>query len=358
MNGKFRTAPYDRVLPRAIVTAHGTYKSRQGVIVRLSDDQGRVGLGDAAPLPGFSRDTFEDLCQGLTQLASGMSGDSLEYVTKFYESSPNLPSLTFGLGTAIEDLNARALDVPLSHWLNRESAPRVAINGLIGDGSAAVIGQRARELWQEGFRVFKVKVAAGKTATDIERILAVIEATPEVKLRLDANAGWTVDQASEVLKQIPRANIDCVEQPLTIGQIKESRQLCSIHGVRLALDEEATTVETARSIISQRACEVIVLKPMVLGSFRACFLLAQEARERDIEVIYTSSWESDIGIAATLHLAAALGTNPPAMGLSTAGMIAEGIVKSPLKIEGGYLEIPKGPGLGMELVPEFLSRLG
>jgi L-alanine-DL-glutamate epimerase-like enolase superfamily enzyme len=113
----------------------------------------------------------------------------------------------------------------------------------------------------------------------------------------------------------------------------------------------------ADRLLAAEACDVIVIKPMLVGGIMASVALARQATAKRVRVIYTSSWESDIGLAATLHLAAALGPNPPAMGLSTAGMISEGIVTNPLKIENGFLKVPEGPGLGMELAPEILAQL-
>ncbi len=357
MTPTIQTCTYRKTLPRAIVTAHGSYDTREGAIIRLSDGTGQYGLGDAAPLPGFSRDSFAQMCLALDGLAQHAANEELADLVRLCETMYDLPALAFAVGAAIEDLNARRRGLPLCRSLAADAAARIPINGLIGDGDATGAREQVLELWASEYRVFKVKVAAGSPERDIERILAIIHAVPEAKLRLDANAGWKMEQVHEVMKQIPVENLDFLEQPLSIGRIQESRRLCHDHGVRLALDEDVSTFDQAHSIISERACDVVVLKPMVLGSFRASYLLAQAALAQKMEVIYTSVWESDIGIAATLHLAAALGPNPSAMGLSTAGMIADGIVEKPLRIENGFLKVPEGPGLGMELAPELLERL-
>lgn len=357
MNASFRALAYERELPHAIVTAHGSYKRRKGVIIKLSDDSGHLGIGDASPLPGFSRDTFEELGRDLDGIVVGMRAGGFEFFREFFETSSGNPSLIFALGTALDDLSARALGRSVARLHSDNPASRVEVNGLLGDGALRLMAGRARRLWEDGFRSFKVKVGAGEPDHDVKRILAIADAAPEAKLRLDANGAWDTERGRRVLDGIPTEMIEFVEQPLPVGHIKESWQMCCDYGIRLALDEEVSTVEQAQRVIDQRACDVVVLKPMVLGSARACNMLAQVARSKGMDVIYTSSWESDIGIAATLHLAAALGPNSPAMGLSTAGMIAEGIVKNPLKIENGHLKVPEGPGLGLELAPEILERL-
>ena len=357
MKAKFRAVPYTRDLTQPISTAHGTYHTRRGVIIKLSDDSATLGIGEAAPLPGFSRDTFESMCQGIDEFVSGIRIRGFDYVREYIETCEDQPSFVFGLGTALESAQASALALPLSKWLAKQAATSVPVNGLLGDAEPGPISGQAARQWRAGHRTFKVKVAVGSPQRDIERIQAVVDAVPEATLRLDANGGWTIDQARIVLDAISPARIDFIEQPLSTGLVKESWALCRDRGLRLALDEEVSTVEDAMSVIDRRACDVIILKPMVLGSLRASYLIALAAQGRAMEVVYTSSWESDIGIAATLHLAAALGPNPPAMGLSTAGMISEGIVTNPLKIENGYLKVPEGPGLGMELAPEILAQL-
>lgn len=357
MNAKFRAVSYRRDLPKAIVTSHGSYRTRDGVIIRLSDDSGHTGIGDAAPLPGFSRETFEELGRGLTRLVGGLRTGGFDHFQRFYETTDDIPSLIFGLGTALEDLAARAQGVSLCRWLASNAASHVKVNGLLGDGAPTQMAKRAQSLVREGFTTLKVKVAAGSAKRDIERINAIADAAPAAQLRLDANGGWTAELASEVLSNVPIERIEFVEQPLPVGNVKESWRLCGGHGVKLALDEEVSTVEDAKSIIERRACDAIVLKPMILGSFRAPYLLALAAQKEGMSVVYTSSWESDVGIAATLHLAAALGPDAPAMGLSTAGSIAKGIVAQPLRIESGAIRVPHGLGLGVELASEILQKL-
>jgi muconate cycloisomerase len=204
----------------------------------------------------------------------------------------------------------------------------------------------------------KIKVGYDSPADDVLRIRAATEAASHELFRLDANGGWDAQWAEQVLSQIPTEQIDFIEQPFARGRWRMATEFAKKFRVRLALDEEIQTLSDAQRLVAGHASDVIVLKPMVIGHFFGCFQLAQRARAAGMEVIYTSSWESDIGIAATLHLAAALGPNPPAMGLSTAGTIADGIVKTPLRIENGYLRVPEGPGLGIELAPELLRSQG
>jgi o-succinylbenzoate synthase len=354
-----RVIPYRRTLPRPITTAHGQYREREGIVLILRDAAGRIGIGEAAPLAGVSTDTFAECVAALSGLiTAGRSRlDPVHWFSDFSHPIISMPpAARFAVACALGDLKAKSAGLNLCRALSGdETCSRVPINGLLGGTSIEETQTRAAELAAAGYRVFKIKVGYDSPSDDIRRIIAACEAAPDVHLRLDANAGWTAAWAEDVLSRIPRERIDFIEQPFARGQWQVARDLARRFGIRLALDEEIQTIAEVDHLIAQRACDVLVLKPMVLGQLYQCFETARRAQQAGMQVIYTSSWESDIGVAATLHLAAALGPHPPAMGLSTAGMIADGIMRTPLAIDSGYLAVPDGPGLGVEPAEELLA---
>lgn len=374
--------PYHGTLPRAIETSHGCYHERAGLLLVVRDELGNYGVGDAAPFPGLSTDTLEECGKALHRLTVPtrlipMSAQEYFFEKGFCarESAPLLEEMElqfstepgyfrppsaaalFAAATALGELKSKRKNLSLSRAMCENSANSVPVNGLISDLRAEEVSRQALSLESAGFSSLKMKVGIDHPGHDVERICAVCDATPTARLRIDANCGWDVKWAETVLSNVPRSHIEFIEQPFPRGQYAEAGRIAAKYHVRLALDEDVQTLEEAEIHIKRRTCDVLVIKPMIVGRLYQCVLLAHKAQAAGIEVIYTSSWESDIGIAATLHLAAALGPNPPAMGLSTAGMIAEGIVKKPLRIEDGCLKVPDVPGLGMELAPELLERM-
>jgi o-succinylbenzoate synthase len=356
MIARIVSAEYSRSLPKPIVTSHGEYQNRAGIILAIWDDEGRVGLGEAAPLPGFSRESLEDVARSLASIQSAPPR-SVEALMAMAAEHVKVPSLQFALECAALDLEAQARDITLAAVLAHEPLSSVQVNGLIGDGETSEMARRATELWAAEYMTFKVKVAAGDPARDLARINAITRAAPQAHLRLDANGGWDRDTAELVMSAIPIEHIEFLEQPFPVGLADSAKKLCAAHGVRLALDEEIDSISAGETIVSARGCDVIVLKPMILGSVLACHRLATTAVAQGMTAIYTSSWESDIGLGATLHLPAALGQEGLSMGLSTAGMIADGIIDRPLRIENARLLVPERSGLGLRLSSEFLSRL-
>jgi o-succinylbenzoate synthase len=357
---RFQFTPYDLPLPRPIVTAHGTYARRQGVICKLSDADGITGFGDAAPLPGFSRESYDDTLGVIRQLAKDMpervacavpeSIDQLpEMMRVFDESSARFPALRFALESALADLSARRAALPLARWMSKTTVVSVPINALIDGSASDDLVEKAQARYATGFRTFKIKVGGGSLDADVARVVSVRRAVPDAAIRIDANAGWSEPDAREILGSLRHCNLEFVEQPLPLGNISASRRIASDCGIALALDEEIETVADALALIEERCCDVLVLKPMVLGSLVGCLQIAQAAAAQNMKVVFTSAWESDIGLAATLHLVAATGATSAA-GLATAGMIADGLVDCPLCIKDGQLSIHQKSGIGLSML--------
>ncbi len=337
----------------------------------LKDSEGRIGVGDCAPLPGFSRESAAVAQAILSEVADELIVPALNRtadIPSIYEDITQdpktaeirklAPSALFAASTALWDLTLQVRGESLSMALNPLAAKSVAVNGLLDDGEPSEMRSQTARVVQQGRTSIKMKLGIGSVERDVARVKAVTEVHPDVTLRLDVNGAWTAEVLSGVLPRLPRNRIEFIEQPLPPGLAATAYGICRKAGVRLALDEDIAGAEEALQFIHGRSCDVVVLKPMIIGGIHSCAKLALDAQEAGIEVIYTSSWESDVGVAATLHLAASLGPHPAAMGLSTAGMISEGIVRTPLRVENGYIRVPDGPGLGLELAPEIISQLG
>jgi o-succinylbenzoate synthase len=352
------TIPYKRPLPRPITTSHGVYAEREGFILCVRDRDGRYGLGDVAPLFGFSPETpddarrqWDDIHGWVTQLdlpedveALGSISEDLHRVHRCYQS------LQFGIETSLADLAARDAGLQLARWLNLHAGTEVEVNALLHAKTADQLRVQAIERMKAGYRTFKLKVGSASVADDVERIIAVRDAAPGASIRIDANAAWDESRFRDICAQIVDLGLEFVEQPLPVGEAATAHQISGEFGVRLALDEEAESMEDAERLIEQRLCDVLVLKPMIVGGLTGCLRLATMAEHFGIDVVFTSVWESDVGLAATLHLAAACHNVSRASGLSTAGMIAEGLVRPALRIERAKIKVSAQPGLGLELV--------
>lgn len=355
--------PYDVTLRAPIQTAHGSYRQRQGLLLAVHDGGDHLGFGDAAPLPGFSRESMADArarAESLqkewhTGAAPALSVPAtVEDFAAWDETigawSGGLPSLRFALETACADLSARRQGLPLARWLHAESADHLEVNAMLDASNPDELARRVSDLWDNGYRTFKLKAGVDSVASDIARIQMLRDTVPEARIRIDVNAAWTAIQLREALPALRDCSPEFIEQPLPIGQALEASVLCRAHDVPLALDEEIQNEADALALIRSRLCDVLVLKPMILGGLMSCMRVVDAARLANMRVVYTSAWESDVGVAATLHLAAASGSVSGAVGLSTAGSIGRELVDCPLAINNARLSIGSDPGLGLRAV--------
>ncbi len=212
----------------------------------------------------------------------------------------------------------------------------ITVNALVPD--AVEIGP-ALGVRLGGFRCVKIKVGRRSPSDDIERIRALRELVgPTVAIRVDANGAWDVETATRVLTDVSRHGIDLelAEQPVaSIDELAELRRRVS---VPLAVDECVRTPDDARAVRHADAADVIVLKVQPAGGVRGALALAETAQ---LPALVSSMFETSIGIAAGVALAAALPDLPYACGLATLDEIAGDVVVTPLRPQGDVLQVPK-----------------
>lgn len=228
----------------------------------------------------------------------------------------------------------------------------VEVNGTI----PAVPAEQVPEVMQRypGCTTFKIKVAEkGQTLDDdIARVAAVREhvaatgATP--LLRVDANCGWTVDQAVEAAQRL--MPLDYMEQPCqTAEELAEVRNQLMRRGifVRVAADESIRKVEDPFRVAELKAADVAVVKPAPLGGVRRVLSIASELRARHMDITVASALDTSVGISMGLAAVAALpkiaddediDVAPAAAGLATGSLFLEDVA-APREIVGGHLKV-------------------
>jgi o-succinylbenzoate synthase len=188
-----------------------------------------------------------------------------------------------------------------------------------------------------GCSTAKVKVAEpGQSLADDEaRVEAVRDALgPAGKLRVDANAAWTVDEAEAALTVLGRYDLEYAEQPvLTLEEMAALRRRVD---VKLAADESIRTAADPLRVAGLEAADIVVLKVQPIGGVRACLRVAAAC---GLPVVVSSAIETSVGIAAGLALAAALPDLPYACGLGTVPLIDGDICASPLVPVDGMLPV-------------------
>ncbi len=193
-----------------------------------------------------------------------------------------------------------------------------------------------------GCRTAKIKVAEpGQTlAADVDRVAAVRSALgPSGRIRVDANGGWSVEQAEIALRALTAYDLEYAEQPCrTVEELAELRiRLARGHlDVAIAADESIRRAADPYRVVALEAADIAVLKVQPLGGVRACLDIAERI---GLPVVVSSALETSIGLRAGVALAAALPQLPYACGLNTARLLTDDLTTEPLIAVDGMLPV-------------------
>jgi o-succinylbenzoate synthase len=356
-----RLLPYRLPLRDPWPTPEGPVTERHGVILALIDTLGNVGLGDAAPLPGFGLETIGSSIAALRLAADRLiglpTGALLEAAAQLTKLAPvaATPAARHAVDLAMHDLAGRIEGAPIARLLGGDEAlESVRVNVAVPRVDAARSVTLAREAVSAGATALKVKVGGATLDEDLERVRRVREAVgSRVALRVDANQAWSEEEALAAMRAMAPHDIEYVEQPVVAANVEALARLRRASVVKIAADESACDLRMVRRILDMEAADVLVVKPMVLGGLRAAREAAALAGARGVATVVTSLIESAVGRTGALHLAASLGAMPHAHGLATGSALRSDVTMAP-EMKNGAIELPDRPGLGLELGAEQL----
>jgi o-succinylbenzoate synthase len=294
--------------------------------VRLSDDAGHEGTGEASPLPPFSREDASACDRALFGMAERLGDvddaarptDAIATaLARLGRSLDAVPSARFALETALLDLIAQRRGLSVAACLG--GPPRyelVPVNALLLPDPLSTLADRAAALAVRGFRAIKVKLRARDEAGFARELQALGEVRERLplpfELRLDPNAAWDEDLARRRLAALVPIAPSFVEQPVAADRLHRLGE-CALPW---AADESLADPTLVEALLSSRGCAAFVLKPAVLGGLLRARELALRAQERGIAVVVTHFFDGPVAMAAACELALSLPHPPLACGLA------------------------------------------
>ncbi len=345
------------------VTAHGAQTERCGVLIQLHTDNGLVGLGEAAPIPGGPARAWPEVAALLETLQASLPSRRLEEMTDVMEPTGHahpvaVAAVRCGLDTASCDLLAQAAGTSVALWLQKESSETVPVNTTIALPDVASAADAAATARASGFPCVKLKVGMAKGAeAERERVAAVRRAIGgRLKLRLDANGAWGVEQAIHTIRVLEPYGIEFVEQPVACGDVEALRRVRAAVRTPIAADEDVDSVAAAERVLGAGAAQVLVIKPMVVGGLRPARQIIERAQCQGVSCLVTTTLDTGIGTAAALHLAATLPATGLACGLATGALLTTDLLTTPLLVRDGRMQRPNAAGLGVRLDEEAVKR--
>lgn len=306
-------------------TSRGEYTEHHIILLTMTDDSGRIGLGECAPLPDLSCDA--DAYTHLSDVASLInkafaSEDYAEFLRPY-------PALLFALESAMYDFRQSPVlyDTPFAH-----SEVGIPINGLVWMSDYDDMLRQVKQKLLQGFHCIKLKIGAIEWEEEM-RLIRTIRSrfTPEhLELRVDANGAFSPDIAMQRLEELAACGVHSIEQPIRQYQWKEMAELCRESPVPIALDEELiglNTLEEKQAMLDTVRPQYIVVKPTLHGGMSGTIEWVNEANKRGIGSWLTSALEGNVGLRNVALLAASIygPDNKFAQGLGTGLLFTDNI---------------------------------
>ncbi|MEH2127201.1 o-succinylbenzoate synthase [Nostoc sp.] len=304
MRYQFKFRPYQRRFLRSLTTNHGKWDIREGIILRLTDESGKVGWGEIAPISWFGSETLEQALDFCRQFPGEITDEII------FSIPDELPACQFGFESASE------MGSGGDNFITPNSS--LFYSGLLPAGEAAL--NQWESLWQKGYRTFKWKIGVYAIADELKIFESLIHTLPaSTKLRLDANGGLSYEEANLWLRTCDnlKANgkvpleIEFIEQPLPVEQFQQMLELSLSYETAIALDESVATLGQLAACHQQGWRGIFVIKPGIVGSPSR---LRKFCHQYQIDTVFSSVFETVIARLAALQLAAELSQNNRAIG--------------------------------------------
>ncbi len=317
--------------------AHGASNQRHNVIALL-ECQGLTGLGEAAAVfyYGDTQASLADYLRSLPRL-----DDDLFALERTLASLPHGPQAArAAVDIALHDLFGKLLGQPLYRLFGLQSLPLPLTSFTIAIDDPQIMAERAQH---SGYPIIKIKVGTDQDET----IVRAISRATSARLRVDANAAWSREQALEIIPRLAAYDIELIEQPLPVQDrqgyfwLKEQLRRQGIETPIFA-DE---SVRTSRDVAEMAGgLDGVVVKLMKCGGLREALRCIHTARAHGLQIMLSCMIETSVGVTAAAHLAPLCDYIDLDGPLLISNDLYEGV-----QYHQAQLELPQAPGVGVSL---------
>jgi len=315
-------------------TSRGILRTKETWFIIL-EESGKTGIGETGLFRGLSIDDVSNYEEKLKWVCENIN---LGFAYLLAEVAA-FPSIQFGLEQAFLSLQSKnKFELFPSEFTKGKEA--IAINGLVWMGDQEFMKSQIQEKLKTGFSCIKMKIGAIDFKAEISLLKSIRKefSAKEIELRVDANGGFTPENALEKLKALSALEIHSIEQPIKQGQLQEMALLCEKTPLPIALDEELIGVFSAKEkqqVIATVKPQFIILKPSLIGGFGGSKEWIDVAEKSNVGWWVTSALESNIGLSAIAQFTHTLQNKLP-QGLGTGGLFTNNF-ESPLEVKNGTL---------------------
>jgi L-alanine-DL-glutamate epimerase-like enolase superfamily enzyme len=336
------------------------------VFVKIHTDTGIVGMGEA---PTDAIETLETVKFTIDRYMApkliGLDPFDIErnndIVSLRKDGRVLAHHASAAINYALYDILGKALNLPLHTLLGGLYRNKVLASIEVAKGPTERMAAQSLEYYKQGVRGIKAKVGQDPDR-DARTLKAIREALGDkISLRADANQGYTIQQAIRLcaLAKEYDVRLELLEQPVAYSDLDGMGRLARAVDIPLEADESADSLDQVFQILKNDCCDIINTKCSKAGGISGVKKWAAVAESARKSIVIGTEYGLGNIVAAKVHLGCAI-KNADAVVEFTEIMLHDILLKKPLELKDGYIEVPTGPGLGWELdegkIEEFRVR--
>ena len=335
---------------------HGS-RGRAAVIVKITADDGSLGWGQSVPIALWSyetletatvvlRDYFAPALIGLDPLDIDAAQAALDGALAGAFST-GMPIARAGLDLALHDLKGKLTGKSLAQLWDREPGEPLTLSWTLNPRSLDEVEGLIEAGWRRGYRHFNIKVAPNPKF-DVELATMVRRRVPDGFLWADGNGGYDPDTALEVAPKLADVGVDVLEAPIKPNRISGYQALKRQGALPILMDEGVVSPVELAEFIKLGMIDGVAMKPSRCGGLVSARRQIELIEDRGLMWLGSGLTDPDISMAATLGLYGTYGLKKPAA-LNGPQFLTTHVLAAPLAIANAVAELPRGPGLGIEV---------
>ena len=326
------------------------------ILARVHTDEGISGVGECPPLPPLSPENqvvvTEMIRRWIAPNILGMDPFDLDGVwEKMDYWAPTYPMAKAAVDMALWDIMGRSLNVPVYKLLGGGSNPSKIPNvALIGIDTPAKVAAEGKRLVKEGYTGIRLKIGPKRDASCVKAMREAIG--EDVTLRVDCNQGYGTSDVIKMIREIEQYDVELVEQPTVWWDFATLAKVAGSVDTPIMPHESLFSMADVKTLIDMGAVGVLGLKTYrPAGGITNVKRILDMARVMNIPTLMHDDLEMGVSLSAASHIIAGCG-KAITQKCELSGFpewFDEDVIKAPVKLEKGFIEPPKGPGLGFEL---------
>ena len=336
---------------------------RPSILVRLTDADGNQGWGQGVPVPTWTYETTESVETTISNyLAPAILGaDPADMADIHYRMHKAImPGLTVGMplakaavDTACYDLVGKQTDQRVVDLLGGPIVDSLTLNWTINSLDLAVIEQQLQEGKDRGYDHYTIKVGPPQAKKfDIELVTTVRDFAPDSFLWVDANTSYSLDDALEMAPKFADLGVQAFESPMAPTRIRAYQHLKKQGALPIYMDEGIIAPEPLREYIALGMLDGVTMKPGRCAGIYPSQRIVEIVRANGLKLLGSGLSDPDIALAAAVHVYAWAGMTAPCA-LNGPQFLAESIATNNFIPKTGTINLPDGPGLGLEYSDEL-----